>query len=154
MAWLIASNHKYRPPSSDTLADRLIPSEAARIRQEMLKVLQSPNVEYVTIGFDGGATMGRDSFTTIHATTADRRAFFLDGECTTGIEHTRKEYADALEPVSQSSIRLFGSVQCPDASCTSSGSGRSGHQRSQVVCQTILATQNWEGSLLLSASRL
>ena len=31
MAWLIASNHKYRPPSSDTLADRLIPSEAARI---------------------------------------------------------------------------------------------------------------------------
>ena len=105
-AWLIASNHKYRPASSDTLADRLIPSEAARVREEMLKVLRSPEVEYVTIGFDSGATVGRDSFTTIHATTADRRTFFLDGECTTGVEHTGKQYADTLEPASIASLKL------------------------------------------------
>ena len=106
-AWLLASNNKYRPPSSDVLADDLIPSEAARVRKLMMDLLTSKNIEYVTIGFDGGATAGRDSFTTIHATTSDRHAFFLDGECTTGVQHTGLQYADTLEPVSVAELRFL-----------------------------------------------
>jgi len=47
-AWILASNNKYRPPSSDVLADDLIPSEAARVRKLMMDLLTSENVDYVT----------------------------------------------------------------------------------------------------------
>ena len=99
-AWVLATNNKYRPPSSDTLTDSLIPSEAARINQETLKLLTSKSVDFATIGFDGGATAGRDSFVTVHATTSDRRAFFLDGKPTTNVKHTGECYADIIRVVS------------------------------------------------------
>ena len=99
-AWVLATNNKYRPPSSGTLTDSLIPSEAARINQETLKLLMSRSVDFATIGFDGGATAGRDSFVTVHATTSDRRAFFLDGKPTTNVKHTGECYADIIRVVS------------------------------------------------------
>lgn len=99
-AWLLATKHKYRPPSSNVLAEDLIPSEAARIQKQMITLLQSDSIDFATIGFDGGATVGRDSFTTVHATTSDRHAFFLDAECTTGLAHTGEHYADTLDAVS------------------------------------------------------
>ena len=97
---IIATNSKYRPPSSDTLVDSLIPSEAAHINEQVLKVLTSDSINYATIGFDGGATAGWDSFTTVHATTSDRCAFFLDGKSTTNIKHTGECYAGIIKTVS------------------------------------------------------
>lgn len=99
-AWLLATNNKYRPPSANTLANSLIPSEAAQVQKLMMETLHSEAVDYVTVGFDGGATVGRASFTTVHATTSNREAFFLSAKDTTGVEHTGMKYAETLEHVS------------------------------------------------------
>lgn len=86
--------------SSDTLVDSLIPSEAACINEQVLKVLTSDSIDYAMIGFDGGATGGWDSFTTVHATMSNCRAFFLDGKSTTNIKHTGECYAGIIKTVS------------------------------------------------------
>lgn len=140
-AWLLASNNKYRPPSSDVLVDDLIPSEAARVRKLMMDLLTSENIDYVMIGFDGGATVGRDSFTTVHATTSERHAFFLDGECTTGVQHTGLQYADTLEPVSAAELK-FPLPKSDNSPIVTSGFVKLVLQRLQVVYPTTPATQN------------
>lgn len=105
-AWILASNNKYKPPSSNTLSDTLIPSEAARINQKVITLLHSKDVDYATMGFDGGATSGHDSFTSVHATTSDRRALFLGGESMADIRHTGENYAEILRKVTILDIQL------------------------------------------------
>ena len=110
--------------------DSLIPSEAAHINQQVLEVLTSDSIDYATIGFDGGATAGRDSFTTVHATTSDRRAFFLDGKSTTNVRHTGECYAEIIKAVSITLNTQFCAIGLEDLIlCIGSGSQRSVPQR-------------------------
>ena len=104
--WILATNNKYKPPSANTLVDTLIPSEAACVNQKVLAMLHSEDVDYVTIGFDGSATSGHNSFTSVHVTTSDCHALFLGGEHTTDVWHTGKNYAETLEKVSTLPLTL------------------------------------------------
>ena len=98
-AWILASNNKYKPPSSNTLSDTLIPSEAAHINQKVITLLHSKDVNYATMGFNGSTTSGHDSFTSIHTTTSDCHALFLGGKNMVDICHTGENYAKILRKV-------------------------------------------------------
>ena len=65
-----------------------------------LKLLMSDSVNFATIGFDGGTTAGQDSFVTVHATTSDCHAFFLDGKPMTNVKHTGECYTNIIRVVS------------------------------------------------------
>ncbi|EKM79604.1 hypothetical protein AGABI1DRAFT_128748 [Agaricus bisporus var. burnettii JB137-S8] len=70
-------NNNIRPTSSSTFADKIIPQEAAFVRERMVKLLRDSN--NLTLSFDGSSTRHPESFYTTHITTPERVAYFLDG---------------------------------------------------------------------------
>lgn len=83
--WTIASP-SYQPPCSTTLSDSLIPKEAARVRQMQYDLLSKET--NIALSFDGNSIRKPQSVYTIHATTALRRTFFLEGIEASDVSHT------------------------------------------------------------------
>lgn len=98
---------RYESMSGTSLTEKFIAGEAARVREKTILYLKSDAVQYITYGFDGGATRRRRSFLTIHATDQDRRAHFLAAEDTSGLAHTSELYCELVLKVSQPCIQVM-----------------------------------------------
>ena len=79
-------NSAYKPPSSTTLSQKLIPEEAAKILQGMIEFLKT--CRNCTISFDGGKTRKPKGLYTIHITTADRHSFCVEIDDASCPSHT------------------------------------------------------------------
>ncbi|KAJ7608836.1 ribonuclease H-like domain-containing protein [Mycena polygramma] len=79
-------NGQYHPTSASTFANKIIPQEAVFVRQKQIKILQ--NCENLVLTFDGTSIRKPASFYTAHASTPDRRSFFLDGHVGSDERHT------------------------------------------------------------------
>lgn len=78
---------KYQPPSSTTMCDRLIPTEAARCHLELLAELQE--MRNLTISFDGGKLRRPRSVYTVSVTTPkDRKSYLLHLSDSSRVSHT------------------------------------------------------------------
>jgi hypothetical protein len=89
-------NPNYNSTSAEKFSNKIIPKEAAFVRQEQLKVLQKS--ENITITFDGNSTR-RDSIYFVHATT-DQNSYFVEGHIGSDAHHTTKWITDRLLKVS------------------------------------------------------
>jgi len=87
-------NDNVRPTSTTTFADKIIPQEAAFVRNEMVKLLQTSS--NLTLSFDGSLTRHPESFYTAHVTTPERSSYFLDGHTGSSECHTTKWITDQL----------------------------------------------------------
>jgi hypothetical protein len=89
-------NPAYKPPSSSTLAEKLIPEEAAKILQGMIAFFKT--CRNCTITFDGGKSK-RNGLYTIHITTADRRSFCVEIDDASRLSHTANYVFEILSRV-------------------------------------------------------
>jgi len=96
-------NDNVRPTSSSTFADKIIPQEAAFVRDQMVKILQMSND--LTLSFDGSSTRHPESFYTAHVTTPERISYFLDGHTGSSERHTTKWITDQLLKVTWLSMQ-------------------------------------------------
>ncbi|KAG9095830.1 hypothetical protein FRC06_009372, partial [Ceratobasidium sp. 370] len=86
---------KIAPSSASHVAAALIPSEAARVRQKSIEVLQG--YRHLTLSFDGATTRRNQSIYTVHATTPDtRQSHLLAGSNATGKSHTGQHLREVL----------------------------------------------------------
>ncbi|CDO74690.1 hypothetical protein BN946_scf184960.g4 [Trametes cinnabarina] len=78
-------NPDYKPSSCEKFTKEFIPKEAAFVRGQELKEIQRH--ENITITFDGNNTR-RDSIYFVHATTPERKHYFIGGYVGTTERHT------------------------------------------------------------------
>ncbi|KAJ2983808.1 hypothetical protein NUW54_g10593 [Trametes sanguinea] len=93
-------NPTYQPSPSEKFTKEYIPREAAFIRKQELKDIQEH--ENITITFDGNNTR-RDSIYFVHATTPDRKHYFIGGHIGTDEHHTVAWVKDKVMQVRLSS---------------------------------------------------
>jgi hypothetical protein len=91
-------NPHVRPTSSTKIKQKIIPEEAAMVRNEQFLELQQ--AQNLTLTFDGGGTQGKQSIYFVHVTTPDRVVYFVRGDEGTTLKHTATYIKDVLEPVS------------------------------------------------------
>jgi hypothetical protein len=91
-------NPNYNPMSAEKFSNKIIPKEAAFVRQEQLKTLWKS--ENIMITFDGNSTR-RDSIYFVHVTT-DNISYFVEGHIGSDAHHTTKWITDRLLTVSMS----------------------------------------------------
>ncbi|KDQ60480.1 hypothetical protein JAAARDRAFT_712510 [Jaapia argillacea MUCL 33604] len=96
---LAVANSNYNPVSRTTLVDVHITREREHIHAKQIKILSTER--NLTLGFDGGSTMGKYAFYTVSVNTTDRRKFFLEGEDCMGVVHSRVWIKDLLLDVMQ-----------------------------------------------------
>ena len=84
---------KYVMTAASKFTEEYIPAEASFVREEQLKELRK--CENLTISFDGGDTR-RDSIYFVHATTPDRRTYFLEGHIGSTEHHTTEWVKDKV----------------------------------------------------------
>ena len=87
-------NDNVHATSSTTFADKIIPQEAAFVRDQMIDLLQTSS--NLTLSFDGSSTRHPESFYTAHVTTPERISYFLDGHTGSSERHTTKWITDQL----------------------------------------------------------
>jgi hypothetical protein len=108
-------NPVYHPTSSSTFEDKIIPKEAAFVRQKQLEILR--NSENLVLTFDGTSIRNPASFYTAHASTPDRRSFFLDAHVGSDERHTAEWISQNLIkvsfciPIVQPSVFIFSDNQ-------------------------------------------
>jgi hypothetical protein len=74
---LAIADPSYKPASRDTLEYEHIPGEQEHVKQMQIAYLKTQ--EDLTISFDGGTSRGKQSFWTVHVTTAARQVYFIEG---------------------------------------------------------------------------
>ncbi|KAJ6607061.1 ribonuclease H-like domain-containing protein [Mycena sp. CBHHK59/15] len=79
-------NPQYNPKNASAFAEKIIPREAVFVRDKQVKTLQ--NCDNLVLTFDGTSIRKPASFYTAHASTPDRRSFFLDGHVGSDERHT------------------------------------------------------------------
>ncbi|KII82917.1 hypothetical protein PLICRDRAFT_120092 [Plicaturopsis crispa FD-325 SS-3] len=122
------ANSSYQPVSRSTLEDSHIPGEAARVRQETYKYLDT---QYdLTISFDGGTIRRPQSVYTVHVTTADGRSFLLEGEEASGDSHTS-------EHIKQTVLRVINMIGRTHISGLASDSTNNAKTCRRLVCEEI-----------------
>jgi len=81
--------------SSTSFVDTFIPSKAARITEEDIKMLTK--IKNLTISYDGGTTKAVESIYTIHVSTPrTRQAYLIEGSKASGVSHTGTQIAEEL----------------------------------------------------------
>ncbi|KAJ3860461.1 ribonuclease H-like domain-containing protein [Lentinula novae-zelandiae] len=115
----LATNSKYKVTSSSTFADKHIPKEAARIHQEMIKILQG--YHHLTFYFDGNNTRGHESVYTGHFTTPDRQTFLFCGYEGTMESHTQEWIKDHIFWSLDEVGRGHSSHLCSDSTTNTKG---------------------------------
>ncbi|KAI0069879.1 hypothetical protein K474DRAFT_1713828 [Panus rudis PR-1116 ss-1] len=91
-------NRDYKPASATTMVDYQIPTEAARVHEQVLQFLKTQ--ENLTISFDDYTTKARESIYTVHITTPNRDVFFWEGHEALDESHTAEYlYNQMLKPV-------------------------------------------------------
>ena len=78
-------NGSYKPTSADDFRGRIIPREAAFVREKQIRLLK--NEDNLTLTFDGTTIRKQESFYSAHATTALRKSYFLDAHEGSGEHH-------------------------------------------------------------------
>lgn len=81
-----AFNSSYILTSSSTFTHNFIPKEAVSVRDEQIKQLKK--LDNLTLTFDRTNTWKPHSIYTVHATTPDRKTYFLEGYEESGARHT------------------------------------------------------------------
>jgi hypothetical protein len=94
------ANPKYRVTPSDQFEEKIIPSEAAYVRKQVLQILQKQ--ENLTLTFDGNSTRKAQSLYTVHVTTKDRQSYFVDAYEGSDERHTAKWIKEKILMVSPS----------------------------------------------------
>lgn len=90
-------NPHVRATSSTTIKQKVIPNEAAVVRNEQFLELQQ---EFnLTLTFDGGGTCGKQSIYFVHITTPTCEVYFVCGDEASDISHTAKYITDVLKLV-------------------------------------------------------
>jgi hypothetical protein len=83
---LAITDPSYRPASRDTLEYEHIPGEQEHVKEVQIAYLKTQ--DDLTISFDGGTSRGKQSFWTVHVTTAARQVYFVEGREATSVSHT------------------------------------------------------------------
>ena len=89
----------YRPASRDILEDQQIPREAEHVQATQNAYLKTQT--NLTISCDGGTTRGRQSYWTVHISTADRKVYFIEVREATSESHTGIWIRDWIHSVSE-----------------------------------------------------
>ncbi|KAF8060837.1 ribonuclease H-like domain-containing protein [Lyophyllum atratum] len=88
------STPSYTPASRTRLVDNHIMSEQERVRALVIDYLQTQ--DHLTVTFDGGDTLGGDTFYTVHVTTPTRQVFLIEGQECTRESHTGEWIANLV----------------------------------------------------------
>ncbi|KAK7041309.1 ribonuclease H-like domain-containing protein [Favolaschia claudopus] len=115
-------NPNYHPTGATVFTQKLIPQEAVFVREKQIKLLRE--CDNLVLTFDGTSTRNPASIYTAHATTPDRRSFFLDGHTGSDERHT----ADWIVTKLLKTIRSVGenkwAATCSDSTNVTKASRR------------------------------
>ncbi|KAJ3717411.1 ribonuclease H-like domain-containing protein [Lentinula raphanica] len=116
----VATKNWLKATHSDIFEERHIPNEASHIRQLTIELLRKEH--NLTLTFDGSDTRGGDSIYTAHATTADRKTYFLNYYEGTDEHHTGEWVEEfILNSMDLVGHQHFGAVCSDDTGNTHKG---------------------------------
>ncbi|KAJ3713739.1 ribonuclease H-like domain-containing protein, partial [Lentinula guzmanii] len=128
----VATKNKLKATPSDAFEERHIPNEASHVHKATVELLKK---EFnLTLTFDGGDTRGQDSVYTAHATTADRKTYFLHSYEGTDEHHD----ANWVKNFIFQSIDLVGREHFAALCSDNTGNTRKGRALSEDETPTLL----------------
>ncbi|KAJ3725292.1 ribonuclease H-like domain-containing protein [Lentinula raphanica] len=128
----VATKNRLKATHSDIFEERHIPNEASHIRQLTIELLRKEH--NLTLTFDGSDTRGGDSIYTAHATTADRKTYFLNYYEGTDEHHT----GEWVEEFILNSMDLVGRQHFGAVCSDDTGNTRKGRYNTKNQVTSIL----------------
>ncbi|KAJ6573317.1 ribonuclease H-like domain-containing protein, partial [Mycena sp. CBHHK59/15] len=117
---------------ASTFSSSYIPAEAARVT--LLAIEELKKQDNLSLGYDGGTTLGQQSIYTVHVTTPDREVYFIKGDEASGFSHTGVHIKNLILEV----MDLIGRQHFASLGSDSTGNTKLGRELVQADVATVL----------------